>query len=112
MKQYLNEFIDAAKEDSGILLDAANQFYDADRADIAFILAEAVSACDSKSRNAGLIMVRIFNLLHLSGMNEIQLLEQFENNNSQEGLRPITSPAVNIDDTQGDYNIFATPEVK
>lgn len=80
-KQYLNEFIDAAKEDSGILLDAANQFYDADRADIAFILAEAVSACDSKSRNAGLIMVRIFNLLHLSGMNEIQLLEQFENNN-------------------------------
>ena len=36
--------------------------------------------------------------------------EQFENNNSQEGLRPITSPAVNIDDTQGDYNIFATPE--
>ena len=70
----------AAKNDAGALLDAANQFYDADRADIAFILAEAVSACDSKSRKAGLIMVKIFNLLHLSGMNEINLLEQFEAN--------------------------------
>ena len=79
-KQYLNEFMSAAKNDAGALLDAANQFYDADRADIAFILAEAVSACDSKSRKAGLIMVKIFNLLHLSGMNEINLLEQFEAN--------------------------------
>jgi len=80
-KKYLNEFIDGAKADSGILLDASNQFYASDRADIAFILAEAVSACDSKSRNAGLIMVKIFNLLHMCGMTEYDLLEQYNSNN-------------------------------
>lgn len=77
-RKYLFDFINEAKLDTGLLLHASDQFYDADRADFAFLLAEKASESDSKSRSAGLTMVRIFSLLYDFGMNEHLLMNRLD----------------------------------
>ena len=51
----LNKFIEIASDDESILADAADDFFNADRADLAFILADSASKASSQYRRAGLI---------------------------------------------------------
>ena len=77
MRKSLNEFIAEASGKPNILYSAAKEFYDLDRADVAFILADEVTKFNSKHRNAGLLMTKIFSHLHECGMNENWLLDEY-----------------------------------
>ena len=78
VRDHLSRFISVAASDESVLSDAADDFFNADRADLAFILADAASKASSQHRRAGLIMTKIFSLLDSAGVNEGWLLEQFE----------------------------------
>lgn len=78
MRNALEEFRLNSVNKPNILYNAAKDFYDLDRADIAFILADDVTKTNSKHRKAGLLMTKIFSHLYDAGLNENWLLEQFE----------------------------------
>ena len=73
----LNKFIEIASDDESVLADAADDFFNADRADLAFILADSASKASSQLRRAGLMMTKIYSLLESAGLNEGWLLDQF-----------------------------------
>ena len=77
MRKSLDEFIVEASGKPNVLYNAAREFYDLDRADVAFILADEVTKFNSKHRNAGLLMTKIFSHLHDCGMNENWLLKEY-----------------------------------
>ena len=77
LRSSLNEFIHEARGKPNILFNAAREFYDLDRADIAFILADEVTKINSKHRQAGLLMTRVFSHLHGAGLNENWLINQY-----------------------------------
>ena len=81
MRSYLDEFVGDAQGDAELLYDAASDFLNADRADIAFVLADAAARASSQHRKSGLMMTKIYSILHQAGYNEGWLLEQYEARN-------------------------------
>ena len=61
-----------------VILNAAKEFRDLDRADVAFLLADEVTSHNPKHRQAGLVMTEIFDHLHGAGLNENWLVKRFE----------------------------------
>ena len=77
MRDSLNNFISEANGKPNVLYNAAKRFYELDRADVAFMLADEVTKFNSKHRNAGLLMTKIFSHLYDCGRNENWLLNQY-----------------------------------
>lgn len=78
MRDSLNRFVSEANGKPNVLYNAAKRFYELDRADVAFILADEVTRFNSRHRNAGLLMTKIFGHLHDCGKNENWLLNQYD----------------------------------
>ena len=78
MRSVLDEFRLKAAGKSNVLYNAANEFYDLDRADVAFVLADDAAKANSKHRKTGLLMTKVFSHLYDAGQNENWLLGQFE----------------------------------
>lgn len=82
VRAFLSSFIEEAEGKPNVLYSAAKEFYDLDRADIAFILADKVTEFNSKHRMAGLLMTKVFSHLYDAGLNEEWLLKEYEAGNS------------------------------
>ena len=78
MRDSLDDFIAEASGKPNVLYNAAKRFYELDRADVAFILADEVTKFNSKHRNAGLLMTKVFSHLYDCGKNENWLLDQYK----------------------------------
>lgn len=78
MRKSLSSFIEEAKDKPNILYNAAKQFHEIGRVDVAFLLADKVTEVNSKHRKAGLLMTKVFTLLYDAGLNENWLMNQYK----------------------------------
>ena len=78
MRKALERFRANVGNNPNVILNAAKEFRDLDRADVAFLLADEVTSHNPKHRQAGLVMTEIFDHLHGAGLNENWLVKRFE----------------------------------